>query len=159
MVNEVLNWFSPADAARFKGSNTKTALNIWATQTQIERARSMIEVWSSETGLDPAEVEMLVERHGMETESILQNRMAKGASSYLQLEALHAIENTMCINLKDFILRRSNLHLTEKNHGLSQLNEITPIFINKFSWTESQLADQIKSAKEAVFHETEWMKG
>ena len=74
----------------------------------------------------------------------------------LFLEVHQAITQTMCLNLKDFYLRRIPLFLSEKDHGLSFIEDIADIFTDYFYWDDKERKTQINQLKESISKELAW---
>ena len=105
-----------------------------------------------------SEVEKLVVRHGGEAYKLLQcwSKLERSMALSLFIEVHHAITNTMCLSLKDFYLRRVPLFLSEIDHGLAHIQEISDIFTNYFHWDENQRQGQINDLKEVISRELHW---
>ena len=100
-----------------------------------------------------AEAVLLVERHGLEALEIFKNF---GPDGYWVLEARHAIVNTMCLHLVDFYARRVPLILSEQDHGLSLLLEISEIFTKTLGWNAQEKALEESLLHKHLAHELAW---
>ncbi len=77
---------------------------------------------------------------------------------FIFIEARHALENTMCLHLKDFYFRRMPLFLSEKDHGLSYLEALADIFADALDWTLEQRQNQMDDVKLAIAKELHWQR-
>tara|TARA_B100001248_G_scaffold262716_1_gene261411 strand:+ start:6622 stop:8229 length:1608 start_codon:yes stop_codon:yes gene_type:complete len=127
VVDAALNSFSAEDRMSFHPSDTDKAINPMVTADLHREAMRLSEVWARNSKFSLAEIKILAARHGLETEEILQRERASTKSIW-QLEAKHAAAKTMCLNLRDFYLRRSPLFLSEPDHGLSLLPILEDLF-------------------------------
>ncbi len=148
-VRHALPFFSFEQQYKFKDSCTKVELNPLVTQATLQKAEAQIESWSRHYNLQPVFVEKLVQRHGMEALEILEDgahlTLSKDSEHrYWQLEAIHAIEHTMCTKLTDFILRRTPLFLARADHGHSVLDALKPIFQFKLGLSDAQLQQDLQ---------------
>jgi glycerol-3-phosphate dehydrogenase len=117
VVDAALKSYSTEDRVKFKSVNTASPLNAKASTSQLELARRSVGYWKRHVNLPLKDLQVLADRHGMEAEEILKN-YDSDIKSVWQLEAKHALRNTMCVNLRDFYLRRSPLFLARHDHGL-----------------------------------------
>jgi glycerol-3-phosphate dehydrogenase len=162
VVDEVLGRFPLAERARFRRCETDTALNPLATEAQTREAMVRREKIAKDYGLAVDEVGELIFRHSGEVERLIQQ-----GRDYLQepvssrrwaLEAVHAIENTMCLNLIDFYLRRTPLFLSLRDHGWSHLSCVAGVFQHAFGWDAQELQFQLNALQEFVRRERSWEK-
>lgn len=154
IVDSALKFFPIEDRVKFKPVDTAIALNPWTDVDSYEQAQQKIAYYVKTSLLKRKEVELLVNRFGLEIEKVF-NRHAE-TRTYWQLEALQAIETTMCLNITDFYARRVPLFLSFADHGLSHLNEIAQIFQEKLNLTESQLNSQVNDLRLYIQHELAW---
>jgi glycerol-3-phosphate dehydrogenase len=98
----------------------------------------------------------LVERFSMEAYEILK-KYGEG-NTYWQIEAYHAIETTMCMNLLDFYTRRTPLMLAYDDHGLQFLDDIAFVFKKLLILTESELIAQKNELTQYIESELAWKK-
>ncbi len=126
---------------------TNSALNPYTTVDNYHLAKSQAETEKEK---------LLVDRYGMEGFEILEK--FGDDLSYWQLEAFQAIHTTMCLNLVDFYSRRVPLVLAYRDHGLSQLDEISSVFQQELNWAPAELADQVTKLKAYIDSELSWRK-
>jgi len=148
-VRHALQFFSFEQRQRFRKSYTKTALNPLVTSDTLQKAEMQIPKWAEEFNLETAFVEKLVYRHGMEALDILEDGARSPLSSdpelrFWQLEAQHAIEQTMCTKLTDFILRRTPLFLARSDHGHPIIEALKPIFQFQLGLSDAQLQQDLQ---------------
>jgi glycerol-3-phosphate dehydrogenase len=95
-------------------------------------------------------------RYGAEAKPIL---LKYGFSENIWvIEAHQAIHQTMCLNLTDFYTRRVPLMLSEIDHGLSFLNEISEVFEIELGLTKAQINDQKLNLQSYIGEELGWKK-
>jgi glycerol-3-phosphate dehydrogenase len=158
-VESTLDFFDLEDRVRFGRSQTEVPLNPRATVEALSRARNMIDRLTSQTGLDRRHVELLVERHAMEHESVLKYDPGQALSSSERMwvmEAKHAIRETMCDSLVDFYTRRVPLFLAESDHGLRFLMRISRAFQEELSWSDAERAAQCSALQRFCEKELSW---
>ncbi|WP_413291949.1 glycerol-3-phosphate dehydrogenase/oxidase [Bdellovibrio sp. HCB185ZH] len=155
-VSHALKSFPVEDRARFAKKDTAVAFNQYTTESAFHEAQVLASAWAQEYGRPVADVAALAQRYGREAEVILSKYDQR--YSYWQLEAAQAIDNTMCLNLRDFFSRRVHLFLADRNHGLKHLDEIAQVFQEKLSWSEKRLHDEKHALSEYMGHELEWKK-
>lgn len=148
-VRHALQFFTFEQQHKFKDSHTKIELNPMVTQATLQKAEAQVVGWSSSFDLPVPYVEKLVQRHGMETLDILKNGAGLMLSKepeqrYWQLEAIHAIEHTMCTKITDFILRRTPLFLARADHGHPILQALKPIFQFKLGLSDAQIQQDLQ---------------
>lgn len=131
VVEAALESYSVEDRIRFKYANTAKPLNHKASAESLALAKRSVEYWKRNSPFSEADLKVLADRHAMEAEDILDLQDAHTKSIW-QLEAKHAMLNTMCVSLKDFYLRRSPLFLSKQDHGLGLLplihHEMEPVY-------------------------------
>lgn len=148
-VRHALQFFSFEQQQKFKDSKTKIPLNPLVTLETLQKADLQIDRWAEEFALARPFVAKLVERHGMEALDILKNGagqpLATNAEArFWQLEAIHAIDQTMCTKLTDFVLRRTPLFLARADHGHPLLAALKPIFQFKLGLSDAQLQQDLQ---------------
>ena len=159
-LDQVLEFFSLEDQIRFRKGRTDAPLNdLVDEETYGHRYDELIPIMNS-TGLSEAEARVLLDRHGRESSQIVakfgKQARAAGGSIYLALEVLHAIEDTMCLNLADFYLRRVPLFLSRMDHGKESLPIICEIFSQRLSWTKAECEAQIDAVQNHLKYEMAW---
>lgn len=88
------------------------------------------------------DLDRFIDRHGQEALQIFA-RYPESQKSVWALEAEHAIDHTMCLQLTDFYSRRVPLFLGEKDHGHSLLPILLEVFARRLHWTPER-AEQEK---------------
>lgn len=162
----VLKNFSVSDRVCFHRSRTKQIINPYITVNSWNQSLLEIEKVAKEFNISPLEVRKLTLRHGSETHHLLKRWSPVDSQTHSQsstmpslfFEAHHAITQTMCLNLKDFYLRRLPLFLSHKDHGLSFIKDLTTIFIDYFHWDKAEEQNQINQLEKALSTELSWKK-
>lgn len=155
-VNHCLRHFRLEDRARFLRSQTATALNPLVTTESFSMKDFLLEQIGASSQLSPDESLHLGERHGQEAIELIKKYGNK--TSYVELEALHAIENTMCTSVVDFYTRRSPLVLSKMDHGLSYLDQVAQIFAREMDWSEDQTRLEKEKVLAHIDRELGWQK-
>lgn len=145
VVDRALKSFSVEKRLGFSRCETNQPLNDLTSPTNFERAN-----YEAHTEKE----KFLAQRYGMEAFEILDNNDA--SLSVWQLEAIQAIQNTMCLNLVDFYVRRVPLMLGYHNHGLQFLDEILEVFKAELGWSEKETNEQLEALKKFVNVESSW---
>lgn len=153
-VNKALEFFSFDQKIHLKKANSQQPLFEEVSLENINKAKNCVQKWSEMYALSLNDVEKLVDRYGFEAENILKKNVNQWG--YWQLEAMQAIENGMCFNLTDFYKRRVPLFLSEKDQGLSHLESILEVFINKLGWSFEEAEQQVKNLKIDFEKEMSW---
>lgn len=163
-VEAVLTQFEAEDRVKWARSQSLTPLNSLATSENIQRAFKKAKVWAEQFAVDVGTVNFLIERHGMEAQSILI--LGSKSSTYSTwrdrevakwgFELVHAIKNTMCLNLRDFYLRRVPLFLAEKDHGYRHLEALSKIMSAELGWSDQQRLQSIAEVREHENTEMAW---
>lgn len=152
IVEKCLQSFSIEDRVKFNRSETHLPLNPSVTVETFpeqEKLRSTFGTW----GLTQQEMGWLVDRHGLEASEILQKNQGLG---YWELEASHAIQNTMCLHLVDFFSRRVPLILAYPDHGISLIDSIGSIFASRLGWGPDQTQLEKQKVRDHVAAEFAW---
>jgi glycerol-3-phosphate dehydrogenase len=109
------------------------------------------------TGLSIFEQGAMSERHGPEALQIIKN--FGNNKTYHEYEALHAIENTMCMNLLDYFTRRVPLMLSANDHGFKYLDSIAEVFRASRGLTSAEIEEQKNQVKHFIKTEFNWKVG
>ncbi|HVK61139.1 MAG TPA: glycerol-3-phosphate dehydrogenase/oxidase [Bdellovibrionales bacterium] len=161
-VDTALLNFTSEEQVRFSRSNTKVPLNPLATIAKMDESRLSVEDWSREFRMPESAVDLLVDRHGGEAVKLLENeatgshKPATVDERIWEIEARHAIHQTMCFGLIDFYVRRSPLFLARKDHGLSLIAHLSRVFADEFSWSDSRRQEEAARLQAYIRHELSW---
>jgi glycerol-3-phosphate dehydrogenase len=157
-VKLVLEQFDMETRLRWSKSRSTEPLNALVNKETFPHAQRMASIWAKEFGLDVDTVHMLTERHGQEAFSILKKwaPVVPADHALWFLEALHAIHETMCLNLCDFYLRRFPLFLSYPDHGDSLLDGLSRLFQRELEWTESERQAAIDAVRQHAKFELGW---
>lgn len=143
-VDKLLQTLPLEERISFKKVNTKVPLNSKVTKENYGY------YMSKQENKDDF---LLAEMFGPEAEDIKKSYYKY--SFYQKLAAFH-IDNTMCLSVADLYLRRSNLMLTHRDHGLSKFNEIAEVFKEKLHVTDLFLTEELDKIKAHIQHEMGW---
>ncbi|MCB0406763.1 MAG: glycerol-3-phosphate dehydrogenase/oxidase [Bdellovibrionales bacterium] len=159
-VRAALSHFSIEDQVKFQKSRTLDPLNPKATGPLIEKALTTVEARKDKYSFSLPIQKWLIERHGFEAFDLMAAATdVVGESEWArvwQIEARHAIRETMCLTLRDFYLRRSPLFLADKNHGFQFLNEIGQVFQEELGLSSQDLEKQINALRKHLEVEMGW---
>lgn len=160
-VNEVLDQMPVETSMQWPRTQTYAPLNPKITPESFRWAQIKVEEWSEEFGLALEQTQKLVDRHGPEAKEILQHlkNYSSETDPELQLwliEAEHAIQTGMCLNLADFYLRRSPLFLSYPDNGFKYLRDIAEVFKSRLLLSEEQLEAQKNALHQHRQHEMSW---
>jgi glycerol-3-phosphate dehydrogenase len=150
-MEEVLVHFPIEDRVQFSRSDTLEALNPLVTEDLLERARREQANWARQWRLPLEVTSELAERHGMEAEGLIASAFSNLGSARDHeewmwcAEALHAIDNTMCLSLTDFYLRRTHLFLARADHGLPFAPAIARVMGERLGWNATAQKEQINA--------------
>lgn len=162
-VDTVLKSWDLVDRARLSKNQTLQPLNPQVTVGLLEAAKNASPRWSKKFRVSAKIVELLAERHGMEARDILarylpeiRDHSRNDDELFYGLEALHAIDATMCVSLTDFVFRRTHLFLAETDHGESVWNFLSKVMATRLGWSEEKRLDQINALQKQIHFELEW---
>jgi glycerol-3-phosphate dehydrogenase len=162
-VDVILKKWDLSDRARLSKNQTLMPLNPLVTVGLLEAAKNATERWSEQFGVDRDVVAQLTERHGMEAREILRRYLPELRTKFESedelfygLEVLHAMDQTMCLSLRDFVFRRTHLFLAEKDHGESVWHFISKVMATRLGWSDQQRLDQINALQKQILFELDW---
>ena len=163
-VEVALEAYSVEEQVRFQKPNTKLPLNPLASLDSLHVARRNVSQVSQEFAQPESLVSALVERHALETESILERLVTHPLASrdlpptikLWMAEVLHAVEETMCLSLCDFYFRRSPLFLSQPDHGVSMLPTLARVMQSALGWNDQQKEAEIQKLQELMQWELGW---
>ncbi len=156
-MEQALEAYDIEDQGNFAHSQTGEIMNPLVSNEHIEKAESLLDTWANECEIGRADIQMLIDRHGMEAEEIIDS-YADEYPHLWQMEAKHAIKTTMCLNLKDFYFRRVPLFLAKPDHGLADLDAIARVFQEDLGWSDAQTISQKESLLKSIQAELAWQK-
>jgi glycerol-3-phosphate dehydrogenase len=151
----ILSDFSIEDKVRFGKNDTETPLNPLCSPDNFAKAKYLSSYWSQEFHLPLKDIEMLVSRHGMEAYEMIREGCEHKLSLW-EMEIIHAIRHTMCINLVDFYTRRSPLFLAETNHGISLSGILALQMQNELGWSDEDRELQKQMLDSYIARELAW---
>jgi len=144
VVEKVLPLFPIEKRIQYSVSNTKEPINPIVTAETLRQSFQESELWSEEYKISVREAEVLTQRHGPEAKIILEEGRRAGLKNVWEMEALFAIKNTMCLHLRDFMLRRAPLFLAYRDHGHSLVDGIARVFQNAYGWSAERVNEEIE---------------
>ena len=150
-VEHILNQLSIEERVRYGHSKTLEPLNPLVTENLLARAQLESAQWAKDWQL-PAEItRTLADRHGMEAEKIIRQALpllsgcADAEEWMWATEALHAVEQTMCLTLTDFYLRRTHLILARADHGLPFAEKCAAVMGERLGWDRERQKSEINA--------------
>lgn len=147
------------EVLKFNSSLSCDPLNPLVTTEKISRAHVQAVSVAQFFQRPLSTVLNLIDRHGEEAFQILDkynSLVERSENEVWSFEAAHAIDETMCLSLRDFYLRRAPIFLSKKDHGLSFIAEISRVFENKLPGESFKVAEQINQLKEHIQTEMSW---
>lgn len=142
------------DRVRYRAGASAQPLNPLVTQESMQDNDERKEWLLQFTQLSDEEATWLVERHGGETNEIL--RRYGSHLAYWEYEALHAIDQTMCLHLVDFFARRVPLILARADHGQTVLPLVLPHFVERLGWSTEQSRHEVSALEAHIEREFSW---
>jgi glycerol-3-phosphate dehydrogenase len=152
-IQQVLKGLSIQDRAGFKPADTTRPLNIYTGPDEYQLALNSFDQWKSNSLLSLQEIKLLAERHGLEAEQMI---LKYKDLTYWQIEAAHAIDNTMCLSLADFFQRRVPAFLSLADHGVQIMNEVAVVFQDKMGLSTTEIETQKKNYLKEIEHLLAW---
>lgn len=157
-VKHALNFFPVEERAKFNHNRTTEPLNPLVTPFLLERAMNEQAEWARHFHLPQNLTKLLASRHGLEGLEILERadaslRVVSGDSNEAWVwaaEALHAVEHTMCLHLRDFYFRRSPLVLSRRDHGLPFKEVIADAMGSALGWSAAEKAEEINALQKKI---------
>jgi glycerol-3-phosphate dehydrogenase len=157
-VHHALEFFPIEERVKFNNSRTTEPLNPRVTPFLLDRALRQQAQWADEFALPQKFTKLLADRHGLEGHDILERadrtlRFIPGDSNeewVWAAEALHAVEHTMCLHLRDFYFRRSPLVLSRRDHGLPFKEAIAHAMGDALGWSAAQKAEEINALQKKI---------
>lgn len=165
-VEAVLSQWDLGERGKFSRAQTLEPLNPKVTRALLDSARTAASVWAREFSLDARVTESLADRHGMEARDILTRSLGVVREAHPStmdeinagLEALHAIEQTMCMTLTDFVFRRTHLFLAERDHGAAVWPFISRIMGDRLGWSDAERLEQLNALQKQIRFELDWRR-
>lgn len=156
VVKEVLRHFSIEERARFDRSRTFEPLNAMVSVSSLERARRECSDWSA---LPYKFAKRLADRHGMEAEAMIREARRRfpfhgDPETWMwKAEALHAVNETMCLSLRDFFFRRTPLVLSRRDHGEPYFRDVAEVMGDCLGWSRGRRDEEINAMQNHVREE------
>jgi glycerol-3-phosphate dehydrogenase len=109
-------------------------------------------------GLSPAVAQRLLETHGTEHVKVLAYalrdarllRPLADGCPVLRAEAIYAAEEEMALTLEDFMARRTELMLFDRNQGLDAADEAARLMGSVLGWGRRERRQQVAQYRDAV---------
>lgn len=154
IVAETLQYFSIEDKVRFNQGYSETPLNPLVTVEAIGQKANAIDCILALKDWTQAQAEVFFDRHGGEAMRIISRYSSH--QELIELEALHAIDQTMCFHLVDFYTRRFPLFLAEPDHGASVLDLVINVFAERLDWDSVRRAEERLALEKYINKELLW---
>ena len=159
-VDAALESFNFEERTKFNKSKTKTLINPLSTSDhrEIDKAKNELK---EKTDFSDIEIDHFLKRFSLEAVEIMLSYgegLSPGPLRKWLIEARFAIEHTMCMNLKDFYMRRTPLFLAEDNNGFEYIDEIADIFSKELDWNEQKKSQQVNALHLLAENELSWKK-
>jgi glycerol-3-phosphate dehydrogenase len=148
--------FSLEERIQYARNQTREVINPLVTREKLSESQGQSRIWAREFGLKEHEVRGMAERHGYETLGILEEARKKELRGVWEMEALFALRQTMCVHLRDFMLRRTALFLAHEDHGISLVDGIARVFQTECGWSEERVKTEKELYREHVNTELGW---
>lgn len=158
-VAAVLEQMPIEDRVRFGKTQTVQPLNPLVSESMLERAKGEHASWAEQFWIDPKATSALAERHGMEGFHLAEAAVAEGLdrsviSEWLWCaEALHAVEQTMCLHLSDFYFRRTPLVLSRRDHGIPFARAVAQSMGTRLGWSMTRQLEEINALQNQIQRE------
>lgn len=143
-VEKILTEFSIEDKFKFRESKSLEPLNPLVNKNTYEQLMCMQD--------DPI-MSSRAQKYGSEMMDVFKPYLNYNS---IQLEARFHIENTMCLRIIDFFKRRTNLYLTENDHGLRYFDDVAVVFKNLLNFSEKEIEAEKTALLEAIKYEMPW---
>ncbi len=155
-IEHCLAHFSIEDRVRWGRCQTEVPINPLISEESFADREHLQNLLRLETDLNEDEIHWLSDRHGPECLEIVQRYGAD--LTYTEYEALHAIDNTMCLNLLDFMHRRVPYVLARKDHGAGLLEQAIQVFQRRLKISDAEIHQQIEHLNKQLAHEFSWRR-
>jgi len=156
-VDVVLKCFDRESRSGFQKSQTLQPLNPNATVDNLWRTLREVNGLSQASGVSVAGLEWLVNRHGQEVRTLLNERSEIDPDlAVWQMESLQAIRRTMCLHLVDFYVRRTPLMLSRRDHGMGLMDAISQYFADELGWSDAKRKAEVDQVKKFIAEEYRW---
>ncbi|MGE3387757.1 MAG: glycerol-3-phosphate dehydrogenase/oxidase [Bdellovibrionales bacterium] len=161
-VESCLGQFSFEEQMQFQKSRTLEPLNPLITSDLYTEKELGLKRLLRDFDQPVLLLRALFERHGTEGAQILQKYADDmvGLNNWEEklwaLEAAHAIHQTACQNVADFLLRRTPLVLSRADHGRPVIEAVSRVFQRHLGLSDAELNKQIKAWDEEMKQEMGW---
>jgi glycerol-3-phosphate dehydrogenase len=113
---------------------------------------------AARSGLDLAQVEHLLHRHGSAVDEVLslvaeRPELAEplpGAEEYLAAEAVYAVSHEGALHLDDVLVRRTRIAIEAPDRGLAAANPVSRHLAAVLGWTEDQRLREVETYRSRV---------
>jgi len=156
----ILENFPLEDRLKWGRGHTQEPLNSRATVEKLTHAREKVQTWAKKFNLNVDAVHFLVERYAAEAEEMLakwaQRQDRNPALGVWQIEAQQALQETMCLHLRDFYLRRVPLFLAQADHGFNLLEPLADFFQKELGWSKDERKFNVDATRQHLEQEMGW---
>jgi glycerol-3-phosphate dehydrogenase len=113
---------------------------------------------AARSGLEVAQVEHLLRRHGTAVEEVLDlieelpelATPLSGAEAYLAAEAVYAASHEGALHLDDVLVRRTRIAMEAADRGLAAATPVSEHLATVLGWTEEQRAAEVEAYRARV---------
>lgn len=148
--------FSLEKRIQYSRNQTREPINPLVTVEKLSEAIAQSTQWAQEFKILKSESLMLAERYGPEAYEILKTGRKQKLTGPWEMEALFAIEHTMCLHLRDFMLRRTPLFLARADHGFPLVDNVVGVFEKAYGWSENKIKSEKELYHQHLVHEMGW---
>lgn len=150
------NEFCLEERVEYARNQTRDPINPLVTPEKLAEAKAQSPSWAEKFGVTEQEAFFMAERHGFEGLKILEKGQSLGYQNIWEMEADFAINETMCLHLRDFMLRRSPLFLAQPDHGEKFLEGIIGVFKKHYGWDAKTIEEEKKLYQNHMKTELGW---
>jgi glycerol-3-phosphate dehydrogenase len=154
----LLEAFELEDRVKFARNQTRQAINPLVTPDKLQESLAQADHWAREFGLEKSTAATLTKRHGYEAVKFMQEAGRENCKSLWSIEALMAVRHTMCLHLRDFMLRRSPLFLARPDHGEAFVAEVLAVMAEELGWDATRQKEELALYREHFTQELGWQK-
>lgn len=167
VVRETLNFFPKERLMGLQAPRTKAPLNPLVTIEDYAEKEFLAQALKQAYHLEPEVIGPLVDRHGAEAQRIIQKYLPQVIRALGDLDPLpeevlwglelaHAVHETLCLNLRDFYLRRTPLFLSRLDLGLGLVEPLSLLMKELLNLSDDEVRSQKEKITQHINHELGW---
>ena len=156
MAEQTLDTALAAAGRRGSRSRTATLPLVGAAST----AELAAEAANLGQGLDKVQVDHLIRRYGTEAKAVVDLgrrldllRPLGENTSYLEVEAVWAVQEESALSLDDILSRRMRISVEQPDRGAAVAPRVSELVRDRLGWTESQASGAVKTYLESAHRE------